>query len=474
MTNQNKSEYNLFARFKLMKLCAASAIMLTGCANTISSISLNEDPISEEGLSYYLPMRHMQVTVERRSKSQKANALETDLLAKKLEEQTAETTKNDQQKIVDRLSRELTILEQANDSATTIAAKKLELAKSKAALDLDSANLRAARESTRIASETLQRALTDPEGSFSEEIQLTTKNLVPDPSRRFVAKLNHSQFRNDNWNITTTESGLLQTANVSPSGQLDEILGEVAKTVIVLTGSIAPGIPPTDDSGERVAEKDEDPCGSPFRFEMQFDPVNEKDVDLVNGQLASLCSNFRVKVVAPNNANVNNTVGNVDGLAYRREIPFTVEVWKCRMAESTVRKACFDFPKEFYPHRTTTVLLPNGAPIESIAFEADAFAANTLNSTFANGMLTSVSFSQPSGVLAVAQTPLNVVSTATTALGDLLTLRVNSTQNKNQLLQNETESLNDLVNRLRAQQTYDAALKDYLEGNVIPDAVPNE
>lgn len=450
-----------------------STALLAGCTGAISSEARNNDIAAAEGLSYYLPMRHVKVVVERVGKSKKQKKLRATVGRLQTKLNAAKTTMGTSRQTVSTKERELTILIRAKADESTVNTKASELLTAQVTFDLDREEFERVKAKKEEVEAKLEEARSSPAGSFVETANIQVLNYSPDTSKRFIAKLNHSQFRNDGWIIETSSAGLLSSANVTVSGQLDEIAAKIAETVLVLTGALPPGLPaPSANGNAGAALSDSDKslkrlCADTrsFRFEKIIDPSRDEEWQAINEILGKevICSEYRLNVIKPENVVPKDVKAiNVSGLAYRREIPYRIELKRCVIASNcTVDTAV--------PTDTVVVDLPNGAPIETIPYRTDAFADNVINVKFKNGMLTKVDAKNPSGALALASTPLKVVNAATKSLGDLLTLRVKATGSQNTLLKNETKSLQDLVGRLRAQQAYDEALKSYLEGKTIPE-----
>jgi hypothetical protein len=88
-----------------------------------------------------------------------------------------------------------------------------------------------------------------------------------------------------------------------------------------------------------------------------------------------------------------------------------------------------------------TVLLPNEAPLMTLDITRPAFIRKVINLTFTNGILTEVHINKPSEILAGLKIPLDIVKAIAAIPKELLTFKVEYSQEYNKYLQ---EQINEI------------------------------
>lgn len=104
----------------------------------------------------------------------------------------------------------------------------------------------------------------------------------------------------------------------------------------------------------------------------------------------------------------------------------------------------------------TVLLIPNGAPIESVAISRSAFVKKETTTTFENGFLISHQVKKPSEAAELAKLPFSAGKAALSAVGEVVQLKLDVTNKEKELITAEKEKLNAQAEAAKAAQ----ALKD--------------
>jgi len=485
---------------KMKKLCIGLLLSttLTACVSPLSTRSMANADDTGLGISYFLPKRELKITLDRKPVT------------------TAEIARLEAQAGAARAA----LVEVENDLKTKKALLKIAELQLKAAEEVGLADgalnpLKAAvatakyneRVAMRIveerrapaaaASERLHDAIAanaknkSETESYQETIKVEISPYLPDTRHRFVAELNHSWARSDKWAITTTDAGLLQSANADPDGKLDDILVEAGKLAIqafggtgpIVGAATLPGLPKSlagTDGAENAAQ---DGCLVSYHVEFHVDPAIMADRTNLAHALANICSAFHIEIAVPAMTSAapkltENVVSR--GLAYRRQIPYTVVLSKHLGGITTFSKLKelhfknMDGAKapevtDFAPVDSQVVLLPNGAPIDVVSFDASSTTAQIYKTTFQNGMLTMLDYTRPSEGAAIIGIPSRIISGAVSQIGELTTLRLKTTTDKLSAADEDVKLYDKYVETLKARQSYEEALEKFIADEKIND-----
>lgn len=389
----------------------AFALNVLACAAPIRSRQ-DEPPYGADGVSYALPRNLVRLTAVRSGPFDTAKAKEQIALL---------TTRNAEQEkkllglddAVAALLKTRTLLQaatgtQAKAAVTSIDGRVEEFAK--AMVDL---RKKIADQQAEIERLTNQKA--SGETCF-DTLSLALLPAEPDPKLRFVARLEHSIFRDDKWAITTTPTGLLSSTDATISDRTADVVVELAKsaaqvaragTSLGMTALLPPGAPPAVPKPQCI----------PFRRDLVFDPAESGDPAsspcpassswrCVNQTLSQWGIKDADLSVDPEIAPVWTAPAQDGGFHYRRPIPYTIVL----RSQNDVQ--------------TTRFLIPNGAPIDTISIPALTFVSAKYGIKFDQGMLTSVDAEEPSEAMAVAAFPGRVAKELISIPTDLIQLKI--------------------------------------------------
>lgn len=318
-------------------------------------------------------------------------------------------------------------------------------------------------------------------GPLRETVEVTMGPAVGDPNARFVANVSGNWFRSARGRIVVGQNGLLQSANLTVDGQLDEALVGVAQSIVALQSaggrSTLEGKGLLEDASDRQCDDNGDltqagvlrpePLPLPMTLSLTFDPVRESDVRRVNQALCGAAFGYRINVrdgqiarrlpesmlafdaapagevhprtipgppVAPSVDERNPlfttnfrtmcglTVGR--GENQRRRCPGLVYRQNQPMNIDVSR---FDsvFGRRAYVERSFSFSVPNAAPVDVLRYDDAIFVTRRDDVGFVDGSLVSLDFDRPSEAAVAASIPFRIVRGTTEALSELVQLRVN-------------------------------------------------
>ncbi len=390
------------------------------------------------GIAYYLPMRYAKVTFTRQKADDKADeALATALAALK-----AAKTREATAKKAAAASKELVeayIADGLEKADAPLVTAKAELVKARIEFTAATTALAAATE-THAQAEAAAKSMAKAKlnNGWVDALKIQLLDPVPDTGRRYILQPQDSKLRSDDFKITTTSGGLLNTVNATLDDQSDEILIALAQSIASI---YKPSLTEDNKYFENLTKSND--CDEyayvPLVLEFIVDPASDADwtalgVSLNNsarvpcktakGAAKTFDFKFAKKTTESPAANHSGHITDnlMEGIVYRREIPIVIQV-----SESTT-------------HLVSDVMLqvPNGAPAEVLELKATSFVTNTAVLGFTNGMLVSVDTKKPSPALVVAGLPAKIVTGVMGTVSDLLTARVNIVKQETSLTTEQT------------------------------------
>lgn len=136
------------------------------------------------------------------------------------------------------------------------------------------------------------------------------------------------------------------------------------------------------------------------------------------------------------------------GIFYRPLLPYRfIMKYKSRLLPDGDREQQFE----------TIVYLPNRAPILSFDIYRRAFVNNSYTIEFEDGVLKSIEWKKPSEAVGFLNIPIDIARAITSIPGQLLTVKVQSTQAERELLEAQKNLMEEQLNLLRKQQELEAA-----------------
>lgn len=402
------------------------------CASQVKTgICPGNAECSQKGVAYHLPKRYVKLTIAR-SKVVPTQARAAAAAARAAVE-AAQKASTDADAVAATKKALADATEDPAARAAAIAsasAAKAEATVAKAALAAAQAKLLVAEEQVRIA---------ESGAAFADAIEIVLLPPVPDTSRTFVADLSHNVFVDDDLKIAVGANGLLQSTNATHTDRTGDVLVELAKTAAGVAKLIA-GVPTGGfkmfSSAERGA-----PEPRPFRFETVFDPsAVQSPLALKGGYQLTVTplGSEGVALSAPPKTAFGG--GRFEGLVYRRQVPYQLEL------TSTDRAVSVD------TQTSVVVLLPNKGPEVLVPVSGRPFTTATHGVTFEDGMLVRRDLLAPSEVLGVASIPPRLLEQIVSLPTELLQLKIDTTARETTLLENEKLQLEAYKALLEAQQ----------------------
>lgn len=427
-------------RFATLSMLALS-IALAGCSTTAMRSTPHADFSGEppRGVTYFLPMRMVKLTVTREEvtledllKARDAKVVElaaarTVLGASRTKRQQAQATLNALSATASARTEQtrLTELAIAEEAVATAAVEKL---------------------TADIAELTMAVQETPAEGAHCRYgARLDLLPVQADPRARYVVDLTHSLFRDDTHTLTLTPTGLLNSVNAVSVDQTGQILVELARSAGAISGLQSRGKPAAED------------CGDPATLVRIFDPTSSTDMASVETELTAANAPIRLALRqvsagrTPFIPAASTTLNQ--GLYYRSPTPIVLDIRRVRDAAAPVadesgadadpdRGTTAGEPEEdadaapgvnvykandpstYFTIDSVSFTLPQAGPDSYLPLPAGPFVrtANTL--AFSDGALTSWTNDRPSELLSVAKVPVQIIDAFIDGLSRVLTARV--------------------------------------------------
>jgi hypothetical protein len=458
-----------------MKNWAALALsgMLCACA-TIQSRPVENARVSE-GVGYMAPMRFVRITAVRAQadREQLQAQLDDARTAYSAELVKAAPIQAERNRLVAEATAARALANRAGEAVRAALEEAAQLARAHADVAStrhDAAQLRVAE--MKAAYDT---ALTNLENAsqpgLAETITLSLGEPFGDPRHRFVARLQDSAFRGVAGAIHAP-NGLLQSSNVTNAGGVEQTLIGIAQSIVGLQGAPNRG-PSVRTFLEQGSSAVLPLCqadgtlreGQTLTLEREtytrdFDPTDATQVNEVNYALCSLGFSYRLRRAVPSlaagnegsRANVESQADppcadGCDGLVYRVNEAVLIEIRKI----NTDRAA-----DPGYVARTFIANIPNASPLYVLPYGDAFFVTRRDDVAFSNGSLVSLTYDHPSEAAIAAGAPFRIVNAAAAAASQLVQLRLNLTNQRQQLANAEgapgTSEVAQLENQVRILQ----------------------
>lgn len=452
-----------------------SLALLAGCTTTgVQSLSSAGSPAEGAdapplGVSYYLPMRYAKVTFTRAKADDKADEAFTAATAALKDAEAklaaAKAAAAAQASLLEAMKKDGIKQTDAPYIAALAELVKLRQAEVAAASAVASARTKAGQ------AEAAALRLADSKAmcGWTDSVQVSLLDFVPDTSTRYLLQPQSSAFRSDTFKMTTTASGLLQTANVEQKDETGEVLVNLARSIAAWSGP-SPLEASTNPKALGLAFKGLETGSSrcrqlawePHKLEFVIDPADPGEWDRVSGRISASARvpgigsaaaeyfNYTLGLASASAAMVSRekplaTRLSGAGIYYRRERPLVVNI-ELQDANGMMQSI-----------GNVMLMVPNDAPVDALDMEATAFVTNKSNFGFSNGMLVSVDNTRPSPATAIVSVPWKISEATLEQVSKLLTLRVEVTRNEKTLATEEAALLQQLKAIVDAQEALDRA-----------------
>ena len=450
-------------------LLALSFSVLAGCTTAgvrTTAVSLAKKADAPQlGVSYYLPMRYAKVTFTRVKADEKADTALAEAIAARKEAETkdagARAAAKAQASLLEAMKKHGVKEADAPYIAALAELVKLRQAEVAAVAVLASAKVKEGQ------AEVAAQQLADSKAmcGWADSVQVQLLDMVPDPSMRYLLQPQSSAFRSDTFDMTTTASGLLQTADIEQKDETVEVLINLARSIAsIQSPGGAKNLQAANILENTEKTKPTSRCKQlawePRKLDFVIDPANPDDWTRVSEGISAAAKVVGVGVAASeefpytlslaerSRALVSGggslaPANSGTGIYYRRERPLVVDI---------------DLEKR----RVGNVILmvPNGAPVDALDMAATSFVTNKSTLGFSNGMLVKVHQTRPSPALAIVSVPWKISEAILTQIGDLLTLRIDVTRNEKTLATEEAALLQQLKEIVEAQEALDTAREE--------------
>lgn len=460
-------------------LFSALSLVLAGCGSSLYSITHKGEQGSAEGVGYLLPARFVRLTVERVALEPKDLKEAVTKTKAAVETTTAATKKAEEEAREAKRRADNAPAGKVKDDFAAAAAAAQTVA------NLRKGDQKIAEAALVIAEAKLAAAATKPKGSFEDRISLKLDPAVGDPCYHFSADMQHDIASDDSWTLKTTAEGLLTSSEGTSTNRYGDILVEFARLAGIAMGQGA---------GASGTEKRNVQYGA-FKYERVFDVSGEvatcdafenlAKLSAINTDLANLGTDIELKSRPYSGAADADPVTQlpssydcsegeqkkmkfcVPGLAYRRSIPYLIEVLSCpterEVAPSSTKPEAKEHstsPCRKYVTQSVVAAVPNRARIEVIPYDTAAFVATKTKAEFADGMLTSAEATRPSELMEIVRTPGRMVEAAGKAIREVSPIQLDYTNRQRELAAAEAQFYEAQKKAFEARLAYEKAKAD--------------
>lgn len=423
---------------------------MAGACTTVRSTKVHAERHDAQGVTYFLPMKRLEVTVTRTPvKLKEMEAAWTAAQASAVKAREAAAAAKGAREVIEREIAKLSA--EASAALRTKYADELETAKAK---EKDTAEAKTKAEENE---KVLRAGLDAANASAAEctyEAKVELMPAEPDVDSRYVARLAHNPLRDDSLTLKVGPTGLLSSTNMIAADRTGDIIVEAAGAISGL------------GSGDRSAFAEERnppktiPCAQlPRVFNASFDPKDGTPTT-VNDELEAARYPFRVQVlkVPAKNAEQDPYAGLPGGvrrardaregsdygataagrLYYRSPVPMLVAIrqsteYNCPLGGRAAKDA--DPGCNWQPVDTAVVMVPQAGPRSFIPMNSAAFVKTVNDVQFVDGTISSWTAERPSEVLEVVRLPVRIATAVLSVPAQLFMLRVDLSTKEDSLIE---------------------------------------
>lgn len=421
------------------------SLLLASCT-AVKSKPISEKPeLIGKGISYYLPMRLHRVKIT-------ANKITGDAASVQKAKQEYEKALVDKAKAQQEYSDEQNKMKKAEDIS------KYAEGDAKKQIEMERGVIRANILALKTALDSASRKAESSHDAYLRELDLSNNpqpnecrynvafsvepsDIVPDYRKGYVASIFHSPFRDDHLTLTTTNSGLLSSADSVVTDRTSDIVKQIATAILTFVTPI-----PTGPAMKGKAPKGEPsiPCETSIGIDMIVDFSNTDHIWIINDVLKKVGMELVLFGYGIGDLNKQDDDESRNGLFYRRELPYIVSIFDNNSKTSKTVIA------------NTLIFMPNLAPTTRLPFDTGLFVTSKQNATFNNGMLVSYNQEMPSEAYGLVTIPADLAKVIMSTVTDLIKFRVDYSSYSVQLAQKQAELI-DALKALEERQNGTAA-----------------
>jgi hypothetical protein len=455
-------------RCVMLALMAVVLFVLTGCATLITRpLSETSEIEKNKGISYCLPKRlhkvHLTATPGNRALEEAKNKLESAAALKAEAKKELDAAKKAREKA----ETEYKTAKKLDDGTPAFKKKLGELEADLATKTFEYKLMMGLAKEGELTFNLLVdevEALSTVNNKTSIiSIKIEPQDPVADDKNQLIAKPNHWMTRDDTWDLTTDAQGLLTSADNTSIDRTGDIVLKIAQAIAAgVSGSPLPSVKsiiPTDlIPGKEI----------PKEVEYLVDFSKRDDISQVDNWLCNWGYKIEVsgyKNTYPQTAETdpgknNNDTGSakslqlnssgVNGLVYRRELPYKVQVCKKNnsLSDNNSKKGC-DMPIAVF-----NIQMPNLSPYSVVEFNASFFTTTKNSVKFDKGFLISSHQERPSELLGLVSLPAEFTKSYLKMLTEIISLKIDYSTKEA-----------DYMNALGKQIDAEKALKQKQTGN---------
>lgn len=465
---------------RILPLLLVLFVALANCAEpVVTSTLVLPDHLAHrshrEGMSYFLPRRLVKITLSRTEIESKDIAKEQEAItkaSKAIGNLEKEKKKAEEEAAAYKTRLAAAIAAKAGQPARDFLQAEQEKAEARSVVA--KAEIKTTKKAIAEKTEFL-RNLKAGLGKMLETATIEELPLEPDPNWMFVAQLDHRMNREDDIKLKVV-NGLLNSSDVDSTDKSVEIITDLVRSVAAISGRIP--LPSLKTDIPEVPKEDAIPECRPYKTEVILDPT---DVCATEKFLGNFTNRQHAAAIVPMDWNgnpltcsksydafrVSRYIGDspfatqddaskpsfikVDGYAYRRPLPYLIEV--------TPKDTACDGKDVRRQKVLAKVTAPNRSAINVLPMRAGRFTQTVIGSTFKDGMPEAYNVNRPSEVAAVAGLPVDIAKALISIPTQMLQLRVNYNSEDTALIEAQKNALDAEIDLIEARQRYEEAKK---------------
>jgi hypothetical protein len=217
------------------------------------------------------------------------------------------------------------------------------------------------------------------ETKISDRVKISQEAPIADLTQVYSIVSHHSSWADDDVTFETDNQGLLKSVTINSFDQTAEFFSKVAEIISTVANPTAVNTFAPDTT-------------PPSKFvDIVFDPSNAKDVE----NAKRIVPELDVVPLAPTFEDPRPYTGPVDGIVYRRPLPYKI-TYSYEEAGASITKS-------------TIVMCPNRGPLAVLPLYAGPFTDTAYTLSFTSGTLTKYGIKRPSEALGFISIPGSMV-----------------------------------------------------------------
>ncbi len=291
-------------------------------------------------------------------------------------------------------------------------------------------------------------------GKWVETASISQLAHAPDPKWRFVAQHQASGWRDDQLSLSVA-GGLLSTTQSQSTGQAANIALSLAQAVGAFSSPVRLK---SNRLNFRLQSKTSArtpvDCKA-YDFVQVFDPSEAEVFSQLNRKLADVGSALQLSLIGQAGWEAKKEPQpphEAEGLLYRAPLSLTLEI---APEPSRAQGTCP--PERSAGAARLTVTVPDSSRLYRLPIAGAALTKTSVKHVFKDGMLTELSLDQPSGVVAIASLPVDILKALMSIPAELIKLKVDYSSQQTAQTEQQAKLIEAQLKLLKLQAELQAA-----------------